>query len=157
MRFFLALIIGIAIGAAAVWFVQSHPHHNQLDNARTDLQKAASSARDSVEDKLHAWHLTGGDIKDELARTGKVIRDKTAAVGQKLSDATADARITATIKGKLVKDSGLSGLKISVSTTGGVVTLSGGVASADDIGRAMALALETDGVKQVISTIQVKS
>jgi hypothetical protein len=151
------LIIGIAIGAAAVWYHNSHPRQTSFEATQTHVANAATSARDAIEDKFKSWHLTGPEIKDELARTGKVIRDKSTLLGQKLSDATADTRITTAIKTKLVGDSGLSGLKISVNTTEGVVTLSGSVASADQIGKAMAIALEVDGVKQVISTIQVKS
>ena len=45
---------------------------------------------------------------------------------------------------------------ISVSTTDGRVTLSGNVANARLIGKAMALALETDGVREVSSTLKVK-
>ena len=50
----------------------------------------------------------------------------------------------------------LSALSISVNTTAGVVTLSGFVNSTEDISKAMLLALETDGVREVISTLQVK-
>jgi len=157
MRLLLVLIVGIAIGGAVVWYHNSHQHDTSLQSARNNIENAASSTRDAIEDKLKSWHLTGSDIKDELARTGKVIREKSAVVGQKISDATADARITASIKAKLVADSGLSTLKISVSTTDGIVTLSGAASSVEQIGKAMAVALEVEGVKQVISTIQVKS
>ena len=50
----------------------------------------------------------------------------------------------------------LSALSISVNTTEGIVTLSGTVSSAEDISKAMLLAMETDGVREVISTLQVK-
>jgi osmotically-inducible protein OsmY len=36
------------------------------------------------------------------------------------------------------------------------VTLSGAVASPDDIGRAVAIALDVDGVRDVTSTLEVK-
>jgi hyperosmotically inducible protein len=84
-----------------------------------------------------------------------VVRRKAKEAGQAISDATADARITAAIKGKLVT-SDLPGLSISVNTTAGVVTLSGTVPSAEAISKAMLVAMETDGVKEVISTLQVK-
>ena len=84
------------------------------------------------------------------------MRKKAEQVGAVLADATADARITATIKAKLVKDPTLSALAISVNTTGGVVTLSGSVAGPEEIKQAMKLALETEGVREAISTLQVK-
>ncbi len=76
--------------------------------------------------------------------------------GHAIADATADARITAAIKGKLLASRDLSALNISVNTTAGVVTLSGFVSSSEDISKAILLAMETDGVREVVSTLQVK-
>ena len=73
-----------------------------------------------------------------------------------ITDATANARITGTIKTKLIEEPGLSALKIDVDTTDGVVTLSGTVASYDEIAKAMRLAWETEGVHKVVSSLQVK-
>src|SRR6185437_13172294 len=102
------------------------------------------------------WKLNREDITNELARTGKVMREKANTAGKALKDATADGRVTAAIKAKYVKDPDLSAWDIHVSTTDGVVTLSGTVNSPDLIGKAMELALDTDGAQQVISTLQVK-
>jgi hyperosmotically inducible protein len=156
MRFLLALIVGIVIGAAAVWYYGARNDKSQLESPEKQIQTAAQSARDAVEDKLRSLHLTGSDISNELARTGRVMRREALAAGQAISDATADARVTAVIKAKLLRDSNLSAWNISVNTTGGVVTLSGTVSSVDNIGKAVLLAMETDGVRQVISTLQVK-
>jgi osmotically-inducible protein OsmY len=49
----------------------------------------------------------------------------------------------------------LPALSISVNTTGGIVTLSGSVPAVEDIGKAMLVAMQTDGVREVISTLQV--
>jgi hyperosmotically inducible periplasmic protein len=73
-----------------------------------------------------------------------------------LADSTADARITAAIKRKLLTNKDTSALNISVNTTAGVVTLSGPVGSTDEISKAMVLAMDTEGVRRVISTMQVK-
>jgi hyperosmotically inducible protein len=67
-----------------------------------------------------------------------------------------DARITAAIKAKLLTSKELSAWNISVNTTAGVVTLSGIVDSPDEIGRAMVIAMDAEGVREVISTLQVK-
>ncbi|HEY9175420.1 MAG TPA: BON domain-containing protein, partial [Verrucomicrobiae bacterium] len=71
-------------------------------------------------------------------------------------DATADARTTAAIKARYVADSRLSALRISVNCTDGRVTLSGTVSSVEDISHAMLLAMESAGVREVVSTLQVK-
>jgi hyperosmotically inducible protein len=156
MRFLLALIIGIAIGAGAIWYMREHRDKTPFQQAGDRIESATKSTRDTIQDKLHSLNLNGDTIKEELAKTGRVIREKSQQAGKAISDATADARVTAAIKAKLVRDSGLSAWNISVNTTDGVVTLSGTVSSPEDIGKAMVLALETDGAQRVISTLQVK-
>jgi hyperosmotically inducible protein len=121
------------------------------------VENAAKSAGDAIQEKMKDLKLGPQDIKDELARTGQVVRRKAEEAGHAIADATADARITAAIKAKLLTNRDLSGLSISVNTTDGVVTLSGAVPSIDAISKAMVVALDTDGVKQVISALQVKS
>jgi osmotically-inducible protein OsmY len=116
---------------------------------------AAAQARQALAAKLDALQLSAQDIRDELKQTGEVVRRKAREIGQAATDAATDTRITAEVKRKLLADPGLSALSISVSTTDGRVTLSGSAPSADLIGKAMLLALETDGVREVVSTLQV--
>lgn len=157
MRVVLALILGLALGAAVVWYVSNGRSNRRVQSATDQVGEAVKSAGDAIQDKLKVMDLRPQDVKDELARTGQVVRRKAKEAGQAIADATADARITAAIKGKLVANRDLSALSISVNTTGGVVTLSGTVPSAEEISKAMMLAMETDGVKEVVSTLQVKS
>ena len=156
MRVFLELVIGIALGAAGLWYFSSNQGKSHFQSASRQVESAAKSASEAVQDKVKELDLSPQKIKDELARSGHVVRQKAEAAGQALSDATSDARITASIKAKLVTSRDLPSLSISVNTSAGVVTLSGLVPSADDIGKAMVLAMETEGVRQVISTLQVK-
>jgi hyperosmotically inducible protein len=95
-------------------------------------------------------------MKDELARTGKIIREKAIQAGETIGDAAVDAGISTKIKAKLVQDAGLSAFRIDVDTNDRMVTLSGTVSSLEEIDRAMNLALETDGVRRVVSTLQIK-
>lgn len=157
MRVFLALVVGVCLGAAGLWYYNSTQSKSSLQKAADQVKAAAKSAGDTVEQKLRILDLRTNDIKDELARTGQVIRRKALDARDAIVDATADARATATIKAKLVADQALSALSISVNTTAGVVTLSGSVPSTEAISKAMLLAMETDGVKEVISTLQVKA
>lgn len=156
MRVLFALIIGIVLGAAGLWYLTTQRTNPQIQNAANQVQNAAKSAGDSIQEKLRILDLRTNDFKDELARTGKIVRRKAREAGQALADATADARITGSIKAKLLGDRELSVLSISVNTTGGVVTLSGTVPTPEAISKAMLLAMETDGVQEVISTLQVK-
>jgi len=156
MKVFLALVVGIAVGAAAVWFYSSKQGKSAVQTTGDQIENTTKSARDVIQEKLKVLDLRSDDIKDDLNRTGKVVRRKAREVGQAIADSTADARITTAIKGKLVANRDLSALSISVNTTSGVVTLSGSVSSPEDIGKAILLAMETDGVREVISSLQVK-
>ena len=155
MRYVLALIVGIAIGGVAAWYYSGQRVESRPAAAGARTEPPAASMRDTIEDQLRALHLTGSDISNELARTGRVMRQTAQEAGQAIADATAEARTTAAIKARLLRDPELSAWNISVNTTAGVVTLSGSVASAENIGKAMVLALGTPGVRQVISTLQV--
>jgi hyperosmotically inducible protein len=156
MRVLLALIVGLALGAGAVWYFGWGRNNPQVQSAEHQVENAARSAGDAIQEKLRVLDLRPQDVKDELARSGQVVRRKAKEAGQAMVDATADARITAAIKGKLVASRDLSAVSISVNTTDGIVTLSGTVPSADALSKAMLLTMETDGVKEVISTLQIK-
>ncbi len=156
MKVFLALILGLAVGAGVVWFYV----HRQSSGTQTPAQQldtAAKSAGDAIQERLRALKLDPQNIKEELSHGGQVVRQKAREAGQAIADAPADTRITASIKGKLIADPDLSALTISVNTTGGVVTLSGRVSSPENIGKAVLLAMDTDGVHEVVSSLQVKS
>jgi osmotically-inducible protein OsmY len=157
MRAFIALILGLIVGAAVVWCYLTYHGTPSMQTAQDKVEGAAKSARDAVQQQLRALDLRPDDIKAELARTGQVVRRKAEEAGHAIADATADARITTAIKAKLVTSRDLSALDISVNTTAGVVTLSGHVSSPDDIAKAMLLAMQTDGVREVISTLQVQA
>jgi gas vesicle protein len=156
MKIFFALLVGIAVGASAVWFYSTKQGKSAVHTTGEQFESSTKSARDIIQEKLKMLDLRSEDIKEDLARTGQVVRRKAREVSQAIADNTADARITATIKGKLVANRDLSAMSISVNTTSGVVTLSGSVSSPEDIGKAVLLAMETDGVREVISSIQVK-
>jgi hyperosmotically inducible periplasmic protein len=163
--FFNGLILGVILGAVGYWFLQkqaaAHPEAQQRyeDSAaqlRSNATVTAQNFSDAFRAKLDTLELHGDQIKNEMAQTGKVVRRKAQDIGDKVADAASDARAVTEIKAKYAKDSTLSAWDISVSCTQGQVTLSGTVPSADDIGKAVALALEADGVRDATSTLTVK-
>jgi osmotically-inducible protein OsmY len=156
MKTFIVLLLGITVGAAAVWFYSTYRDDPRMRSAEQKVENAAKTTRDAAQEKLNALHLRPEDIKDELARTGQIVRREAREAGHAIADATADARVTGAIKAKLVASRDLSALNISVNTTAGVVTLSGFVTSSEHISKAILLAMETDGVREVVSTLQVK-
>lgn len=148
----LVFVTGVLIGAGGHWYLTQPRTQELTAETKENVRARAANVGESFKQTFDAEN-----IKEELARTGKVVREKAGKAGDYIVDATANARTTAAIKTKLVADTGLAALKISVDTTDGVVTLSGTVSSHEEIAQAMKLALETDGVDRVISTLQVKA
>src|SRR5258708_10391015 len=64
-----------------------------------------------------------------------------------------DATITTRVKTVLLNDPQVAATKIDVSTAGGIVTLSGTVKSKADETRALELAPQVTGVREVTSTL----
>jgi hypothetical protein len=143
--FFIGLIVGAFLMACTGWYFVVARHDPRM-----------AHAWDVVNAELTAWHLGSHDIEEELDHTGKVLRRQATEFGAAMASASSDAAITAKIKAKYAIDRDLSVFGISVNTTDGRVTLAGNVTSHQQIGKAMLVALETDGVREVNSTLQVK-
>lgn len=167
MKTVIAVLIGVIIGAVAVWFFTADDPVTTLqeaeERAAQEMREAEESMRDAAEQarndwdaRLEALQLRAKDIREELAEHGQVIRRTARDFGEAAVDVAKDTRTTATIKAKLAADEKLSVFDVSVSTTQGYVTLSGTVESPAHIGRAMALALETEGVREVASVLKVQ-
>jgi osmotically-inducible protein OsmY len=164
--FFNGLILGIIFGALAFWYIQKkageHPEAQQryeqaAEEGASNVTHAAESMSEALRARLDTLDLNSGQIKDDLSQSGQVVRRKAQDIGQAAVSAASDARAVADIKAKYAMDSSLSVWKISVSCNQGHVKLSGTVSSPDDIAKAIALALEAPGVRDVTSTIQVQS
>jgi hyperosmotically inducible protein len=155
-KLILVFILGLVAGALGYRFFKEHYKDEDLGTvARDKVIQGAGKLKEVIQDKLS--DIRTEDIKEELARTGTVIREKAQKAGEAIADATADARITAAIKAKLLQEPGLSAFKIHVECTQGVVTLSGAVSNHEQIAKVVKLALDTEGVQKVISTLQVKT
>lgn len=116
----------------------------------------AVSAKDAISDKLDQWHLSGSDIKRDLEKTGEVVRTKAKEAGTSIANATSNARIVSSIKTKFALDKDLKARSIEVSCDAGHVTLAGNVATEALIGKAVAFALDTEGVVEVKSLLKVQ-
>lgn len=163
--FFNGLVLGIIFGALAYWYIQKkateHPEAQQryeqaASETASNVSNTAHNISDALRAKMDTLDLNTGQIKDELAHTGEVVRHKAHDIGQAAVNEASDARAVAEIKAKYARDPSLSVWKISVSCDQGHVKLSGTVSSPDDVGKAVALALEADGVRDVTSTIKVQ-
>jgi osmotically-inducible protein OsmY len=148
-------LLGLGTGVGAYWYLQQDAGKAQLAQAKSQVATNAHKVATAIRDTLSDWSVEG--IREEMARSSMVVREKAKAAGHSIADATANARVTAAIKAKLVAEPGLPAFSINVDTTDGLVTLSGKVSSHDQIAKAVKLALETDGVHKVISTLQIST
>jgi osmotically-inducible protein OsmY len=165
MKLFIFLL-GIAAGAAGYHYYHKPTCATLTPGAGPEATKAiapdnrtlaekardgANAAKESFSQKIVEWHLTPAEINQELEKTGRVVRSKTASAGQSFSN----ARIVAVIKGKYALENDLSARLINVDADAGKVTLRGTAQSPELIARAIALALETEGVSSVDSQLTI--
>lgn len=150
MRLLLRLVVFAMLVSAILWFVQER-HFLQGRPMATPLRNAADALADLD------YKLDLDSIREEVTRTGRVVRRKTANAARALGEATEDLRTTGAIKARLALDPHLSALDIGVDTTDGRVTLTGWVDSPERLARLVRLALEHEGVTEVISTVRIRS
>lgn len=100
---------------------------------------------------------TTGNLSDDARDLGREAADATGRAVDRAQGAAGDAAITAAVKSKFLADSSVSGLKIDVDTQNGVVTLTGTVATRAEADHAVMMAGQTDGVKNVINNLRVRS
>ncbi|WP_040528987.1 BON domain-containing protein [Lamprocystis purpurea] len=84
-------------------------------------------------------------------------KDSVGRKAEQASDYMGDAAITAKIKSEILVDSSLKVLQIHVTTTDGVVNLSGAIDSQLNIDRAVSIAANTQHVKLVQNALVVKA
>lgn len=152
-RMLFGFVLGLGTGVGGFWYLQQDAGRAQLAQAKSQVATNAHKVAAAIKDTLGDWSVE--DIREEMARSSMVVREKAKAAGHSIAGATANARVTAAIKAKLVAEPGLPAFSINVDTTDGLVTLSGKVSSHDHIAKAVKLSLETDGVHKVVSTLQV--
>jgi hypothetical protein len=93
----------------------------------------------------------GGQAREEGSEIGK----KLTEVGSQATEFFSDAALTTKIKSKIGLDDTVASGDVHVSTSNGVVTLTGTVPDARQRQRAVQLARETKGVKSVADKLQV--
>lgn len=161
------LLVGIVLGVGGLWAFENMRAEGQMQQAKQTVEQGIAQAGDALADtahdmkvsaqaKLAVLELATRDIRKELEESGQVVRRRARQARATATDAAADALVTAKIEAKYAADAELSAISISVDTTNGRVTLSGTVSSLDQIGKAIMLALETDGAREVVSTLQVE-
>jgi len=130
--------------------VSMTPESSQVA-AMSPADMAEGGTKTAIADRITQWNLTSDQIKTEFDSSGRVARSKTLGAGEPTG--LMDELLVTLVTGKLKDDADTSSLKIAVAADKGVVTLTGKAHSLDQIGKAVALALDTNGANQAISTI----
>ncbi len=154
------LLFLLLIGAIAVtggW------QHYRGGEKSTEGQRAAALAErsraiaievnDAMAAKAGEKKLTPDNIREELAQTGAVVRTRASSQGEIIDDAW----IVTVIRSKYVVEKNLSTSDLSIECRNGEVKLNGSVNSADQIGQAVGLALQTSGVHTVVARVALKT
>jgi len=85
------------------------------------------------------------------------IEAKTSQAADKVAMAADDTAITAKVKAAILAEPGLKSLQINVDTKDATVTLTGNVDSDMLRDRAKQIAMSTEGVKNVVDNLSVKT
>ncbi|SBV91101.1 conserved exported hypothetical protein [uncultured delta proteobacterium] len=108
-----------------------------VETVKEGARDAAQAVKESAQDAAHG--------------IGKATSEATQAVGEYVDDAA----ITAAVKSKFLAQKGLDSMDISVTTSDGVVLLSGGVEHEAQISLAERVAKEVNGVKKIVNNLIV--
>jgi hyperosmotically inducible protein len=121
------------------------------------IARATDGVRDVVDNiTVTDTAPTGGLLDDRDDADNDREPDNAAERGLDRTTATVgDAAITSAVKAKFLADTAVSGLKIDVDTSNGVVTLTGNVSSKAEAERAVTMARSTEGVSRVINNLRV--
>ena len=102
-----------------------------------------------------AADVTSG--REKAREVGAAVAEKTHDISVRAREVVGDSALTAKIKSKMALDDSVKALNIDVDTVDGVVRLSGTVGSQQEREKALALARETAGVKEVRDGLIVRS
>lgn len=100
--------------------------------------------------------MGNSEIQADLDRGVAIVRTKDSIIGAPTGNSD-DQVIKTMVQGKLQADADTAKAMIDVDAKSGEVTLKGSADSAQQIGRAIALALDTQGVTKVSSEVKVNA
>lgn len=107
----------------------------------------------------HSWRATStpspGAATTSARNRAAQVEAHAGKAARTVSEFISDAELTGKIRSKMALDDSVQARTIGVSTTDGVVTLDGTIGSAAEHDRAVRLARDTKGVKQVVDHMKV--
>jgi hyperosmotically inducible protein len=116
---------------------------------RSTAEKATTAAKAGTEKAANKSAEGVATAADKTSEAVGTAADKTKDAASKTANAASDTWTTTKVKAKIVGDKRLKGSSIDVSTTGGIVTLTGTVTSETQKKHAVSVAKGIKGVKDV--------
>lgn len=121
-----------------------------------DADPEVAETREAVGEAGQAVGTAGQTAAERGREAGAEIGARAGQAAEQAQRALADGSLTAKIKAKMGLDDTVKALNLNVDTVGGVVTVKGVVHSEAEKQRALQLARETEGVKQVVDQLTVR-
>lgn len=141
-KIFFGVIIGLALVAGGWWYYSDGGRRDPVKGLQDAVKYQGRQAVKAVERKVDQ---SVDDLKESIDKTGQ-------RISQKVSDTT----LLAKVKARLLREKSLDGFDIKVDVVNGVVHLKGTVPSLDARAKAVKLAHDTDGVKDVTADLMLK-
>lgn len=127
---------------------------DKIEAAGHRAGQAMSNMSHDISAKLTEWKLNARDLEADIAAKRDIVR--TREVSTAPTGAMDKSTLQAAVEGRIKADSELSMLKLDINADRkGEIQLEGKAQNASQIARAMALALDTDGVAKVTSKIRI--
>ena len=140
--FRLILVLILVVGAAA--FFMGYRYANGRVVGPNEQVPVGTTGRGEPAIDTSTARERGAEAGENLARAGN-----------RAANAISDAALTPKITSKMALDDVVKARNIDVTTDDGTVTLSGDVHSEKERERAVALARETEGVRNVVDRLRV--
>ena len=148
------IVIVIVIVAAGMFFLGwnlSRGRDVDVKAERTGEAVGAAGSKAAAETSA-----AGRDAAEKGREIGAAAGERAGEAAEATQRALSNGSVTAKIKAKMALDESVKALNLDVDTVAGVVTVKGVVRSEAERQRALQLARETEGVKQVIDQLSVR-
>lgn len=127
---------------------------NAIERAGERTANAMSNMAHDVSVKLTEWRLSAREIEADIAADRPIVRSRTNAGAP--TGNTDKSALQSAVEAKIKADSELANLKLDINADrAGEIQLEGKALTADQVGKAIALALDTEGVSKVTSKIKL--
>jgi hypothetical protein len=128
---------------------------NDMSRAADHAKTAMANAAHDVAARVNEWRLSSRDIEADIVAHRDIVRTKDSA-GTVPTGNIDKSTLKSAVEGRIKADSELANLKLDVNAKrDGEIELEGKAMTADQVGRAIALALDTDGVNKVTSKVKL--